>query len=229
MSGFINTPFFGIVLSMFAYFIGQKVQKKVKFPLFNTMLVAGFLIIGVLLALNVSHETYNQGGSVLSMMVNPATMCLSLGIYDKWAMLKKNAVPVLVGCTVGVVSAVGSVWVMCRLFGVDRSVTASLLPKSVTMPIASAIAESHGGIVSITIAAVIVAGLIGNIGAPFFVKLFRVKDPLAVGLAVGASSHALGTAKAMEIGKTEGAMSGLAIALCGVMTAVVALGFGVLL
>ncbi|MBQ2997046.1 MAG: LrgB family protein [Oscillibacter sp.] len=229
MSGFINTPFFGIVLSMFAYFFGQKMQKKFKFPLCNTMLVAGFLIIGVLLILNVSHETYNQGGTILSLMVNPATMCLSLGIYDKWELLKKNALPVLVGCGVGVITAVGSVWVMCRMFGLDRAVTAALLPKSVTMPIATAVAESHGGITSITIAAVIVAGLIGNIGAPFFIKLFRVKDPLAVGLAIGASSHALGTAKAMEIGKTEGAMSGLAIALCGVMTAIVALGFGVLL
>ena len=229
MSGFINTPFFGIVLSMFAYFLGLKVQKKFKFPLCNTMLVAGFFIIAVLLVLNVSHDTYNQGGAFLSMMVNPATMCLSLGIYDKLALLKKNALPVLVGCTVGVVTAVSSVWVMCRMFGLDRAVTAALLPKSVTMPIATAVAESHGGITSITIAAVIVAGLIGNIGAPLFVKLFRVSDPLAVGLAIGASSHALGTAKAMEIGKTEGAMSGLAIALCGVITAIVALGFGVLL
>lgn len=229
MSGFINTPFFGIVLSMFAYFFGQKIQKKFKFPLCNTMLAAGLLIIGVLLILNVSHETYNQGGAFLSMMVNPATMCLALSIYDKWELLKKNVVPVLVGCTVGVVTAVGSVLVMCRLFGLDRAVTAALLPKSVTMPIATAIAETHDGIVSITIAAVIVAGFVGNIGAPFFVKLFRVKDPLAVGLAIGASSHALGTAKAMEIGKTEGAMSGLAIALCGVITAIAALGFGILL
>ena len=229
MSGFINTPFFGIVLSMFAYFLGLKVQKKFKFPLCNTMLVAGFCIIGVLLVLNVSHDTYNQGGTFLSMMVNPATMCLALGIYDKLSLLKKNAIPVLVGCSVGVMTAVSSVWVMCRIFGLDRAVTASLLPKSVTMPIATAVAESHGGIVSITIAAVIVAGLIGNIGAPFFIKIFGVKDPLAVGLAIGASSHALGTAKAMEIGKTEGAMSGLAIALCGVMTAILALGFGILL
>ena len=97
MSGFIDTPFFGIVLSMFAYFFGQKMQKKFKFPLCNTMLVAGFLIIGVLLILNVSHETYNQGGTILSLMVNPATMCLSLGIYDKWELLKKNAAALRTG------------------------------------------------------------------------------------------------------------------------------------
>ena len=126
----------------------------------------------------------------------------------------------------GVVTAVGSVLVLSRLFGLDDSLTVSLLPKSVTTPIATAVSEGHGGVVPITVAAVIFTGILGNLLTPLLVRLFRVRDPLAVGLGIGACSHALGTAKALELGETEGAMSGLAIGVCGLLTAVAALFFG---
>ena len=112
---------------------------------------------------------------------------------------------------------------MCRLFGLDHEMTMSLLPKSVTTPIATAVAGGHGGIVSIAVAAVIFTGILGNLTAPLLIRLFRVKEPLAVGLGLGACSHAIGTAKALELGETQGAMSGLAMGLCGLLTAVVAL------
>lgn len=229
MSELVNSPLFGISITAIAYVLGTIVQRRLKFPLFNAMVVATAVIIAVMVVFDIPYEAYSQGGSVISLMVSPATACLALGIYDKMPLLKKNLIPVLAGCVVGVIVSIASIWVMCRLFGLDQSLTSALLPKSVTTPIAMAIAESYGGVVSITSAAVIVTGAIGAVFSPLFIKLFHVTDPLAAGLAIGASSHAMGTSKAMEIGKTEGAMSGLAIGLCGIITAIAALGFGFLL
>ena len=144
-------------------------------------------------------------------------------IWRESARRKMLACLPLVGCVVGVVTAMGSILVLCRLLGLDRAMTMSLLPKSVTMPIATVVAQGHGGTVAVTVAAVVVTGMLGNLCAPLLVKLFRVKDPMAVGLGIGACSHAMGTAKALERGETEGAMSGLAIGLCGILTTVLAL------
>ena len=154
---------------------------------------------------------------------------MAVSIYSKLEQLKKNWLPVLAGCFAGAVTSIVSVYLMCRLFGLDRAMTASLLPKSVTTPIASAVSEGNGGIVSITVAAVIITGILGNLLAPLLVKLFRIKDPVAKGLGIGAASHAIGTAKALEMGETEGAMSGLAIGVCGIITALLALFFDILL
>jgi len=156
-------------------------------------------------------------------MLGPATTCMAVSIYNKRALLKKNLIPVLVGCLAGVLVHFVSVMVMSRLFGLEDTLVLSLLPKSVTNPIATAISQEQGGVVSITVAAVIVAGMLGNLLAPLMVKLFRIKDPVAAGLGIGACSHAVGTARAIEMGETEGALSGLAIGICGIITAVLAL------
>ena len=162
------------------------------------------------------------------LFLGPATVCLAVTIYAQIDLLKKNLLPILAGCAAGAVTSVLSIWGLCRLFGLDRTLTVSLLPKSVTTPIATAIAEGQGGIVSITVAAVIFTGILGNLCAPALARLFRVKDPVAAGLAIGACSHAMGTARALELGETEGAMSGLAIGLCGLATTILALFFDVL-
>lgn len=229
MSALVNSPYFGLAITAIAYVLGTIVQRKLKFPLFNAMVVATAIIIAVMVIFDIPYDAYYQGGYVINLMIGPATACLALGIYDKLPLLKKNLIPVLAGCVAGVITSITSIWVMCRLFGLDRALTAALLPKSVTTPIAMAIAESYGGVVSITSAAVIVTGAIGAVASPFLIKLFRITDPLAAGLGIGAASHAMGTSKAMEIGKTEGAMSGLAIGLCGIITAIAALGFEFLL
>ena len=117
----------------------------------------------------------------------------------------------------------GSILLLCRLFGLDAAMTASLLPKSVTTPIAISVSQAHGGIGPITVVAVLITGIFGSIAAPLLIKLFRVKDPMTAGLAIGASSHAVGTSKALELGETEGAMSGLAIGVCGLITVVLSL------
>ena len=222
MSELVQSPFFGIALSIVAYLIGATAQKRIRFALCNTMVISAIIVIVVLVLFDIPYDSYYVGGYFINLFVSPATVCLAVGIYDKLPLLKKNLIPVLAGC-------VACVWVLCRVFAVDTAVTAALLPKSVTMPIASAVAESHDGTVPITIVAVIYTGLLGNLFAPVLQKLLRTDDALAIGLAIGASSHAMGTAKAMEMDKTIGAMSGLAIGVCGVIIAISGLFFGFLL
>lgn len=229
MKELTQSPFFGITLTVVTYWLGMKIQKKVNFVLCNGLIIAVLLLVGVLVALDIPYEDYYQGGSVINMFMGPATACMAVTVYAKIDLLRKNWLPVLAGCLAGVAASVGSVLAMCRLFGLDAAMTASLLPKSVTTPIATAVSESHGGIVSITVAAVIFTGILGNLAAPYLIRMFRVKDPLAVGLGIGACSHAMGTAKALELGDTEGAMSGLAIGMCGILTALAALFFDALL
>lgn len=216
-------PYFGVMLTVVAYWLGMKVQKKTRLAICNGMLLAVLLVIAVLLVFHIPYESYWQGGELINLFLGPATACMAVTVYSQRKLLARHWLPVLVGCMVGVVTAMGSILVLCRLLGLDRAMTMSLLPKSVTMPIATVVAQGHGGTVAVTVAAVVVTGMLGNLCAPLLVKLFRVKDPMAVGLGIGACSHAMGTAKALELGETEGAMSGLAIGLCGILTTVLAL------
>ncbi len=218
------SPFFGIALSVAAFAVGLRVRKKTGLVICNPLIIAIVLVIGVLLLFRIPYESYNEGGSIINMLLAPATACLAVSIYTRVELLKKNWIPILAGCTAGSLTSMGSVLLLCRLFGLDEAMTASLLPKSVTTPIAVSIAESHGGLAPVTVVAVIFTGIMGSILAPFLIRLFRVKDSVAAGLAIGACSHAVGTSRALEIGETEGAMSGLAIGICGVITVLAAMG-----
>ena len=225
MSELASSAFFSLTLTVLAYWVGITIQKKSGLVICNHMIIAAGLIIAVLKLLGISYEQYYVGGSIVNMLLGPATACMALAIHEKRELLKENWLPVLLGCLAGSVTTVVTVLVMSRMFGLSAEMTASLLPKSVTTPIATAISESHGGIASVTVAAVIFTGILGNLTAPFLVKLFRVRDPMAAGLGIGACSHAMGTAKALEMGRTEGAMSGLAIGICGIITSLLALLF----
>ena len=218
-----TSPFFGVALSVLAFWAGTRLQKKTGLVICNPLLVGILLVIAVLAVFKIPYENYNEGGALINLFLSPATACLAVAIYSKVKLLKENWLPILVGCTVGSLTSMGSVWLLCRLFGLSDAMTASLLPKSVTTPIAVSVAESHGGISSITVVAVILTGIFGSIVAPFLIRLFRVKDPVAAGLSIGACSHAMGTSKALELGETEGAMSGLAIGVCGLITVVVSM------
>ena len=217
------SPFFGVALTVLAFWVGLKLQKKTGWAICSPLLIAIALVCGVLLALDIPYEAYDQGGSLINLFLAPATACLAVSVYTKLDLLKRYWLPVLVGCTVGSLTSMGSVALLCRLFRLDEAMTASLLPKSVTTPIAVSIAEGHGGVPSITVVAVLFTGILGSILAPLLIRLFRVREPLAAGLAIGASSHAMGTSTALELGETEGAMSGLAIGVCGIVTVVVSL------
>lgn len=218
MTEIFESPFFGIALSIFSFCLGQMLQKKTGLLICNPLIIAIVIIIGILTLLKIPYESYQQGGSIINMFLAPATACLAVSIYNRIQILKENWLPILVGCFCGSLASMLSVYGLCRLFHLDQEVTASLLPKSVTTPIAVSIAESHGGIVPITVAAVIFTGILGSILAPFLIRLFRITDPMTAGLGIGACSHAIGTSKALQIGDTEGAMSGLAIGICGIMT-----------
>ena len=220
MSELFASPFFGIALSIVAFSIGVWIQKKTGLVICNPLIIAIVLVSGVLLLFKIPYESYNEGGSIINMFLAPATRCLAVSVYTRMELLKKNWLPILAGCVAGSLTSMGSVFLLCRLFGLDEAMTYSLVPKSVTTPIAVGIAESHGGISSITVAAVILTGIMGSILAPFLIRIFRVKDSMTAGLAIGACSHAVGTSKAIEIGETEGAMSGLAIGICGIVTVV---------
>lgn len=223
MSEMLSTPLFGIVLTIIAFAIGVWIQKKTGLIFCNPLLIAILIIIALLLILKIPYESYDVGGSLINMFLAPATACLAVSIYTKIQILKKYWIPILIGCTAGSLTSMLSIYGMCQLFGLDEQMTYALLPKSVTTPIAVSVSASHDGFVPITVVAVLITGILGSILAPLFIRIFRVKDPVTAGLAIGTSSHAVGTSKALEIGETEGAMSGLAIGICGVITVIVSL------
>ena len=223
MAELFDSPFFGVTLSILTFWIGVRIQKKTGLVVCNPLLIAVVLTAGVLLLFRIPYESYNQGGELINLFLSPATACLAVAIYGKLQLLKEHWLPILVGCTVGSAASMGSILLLCRLFGLDEAMTVSLLPKSVTTPIALIFSHSHGGIGSITVVAVLITGIFGSIAAPLLIKLFRVRDPMAAGLAIGACSHAVGTSRALELGETEGAMSGLAIGVCGIVTVVFSL------
>ncbi len=218
MQEILASPFFGIWLSIAAFGIGVKLQKKTGLVICNPLIVAIALVSATLLILKIPYESYEAGGAIINMFLAPATACLAVSIYTKAALLKENWIPVGVGAICGSLASMGSVYLMCRLFSLDEAMTASLMPKSVTTPIAVSISEGHGGMVPITVVAVIFTGILGSILAPGLIRLFKVEDPVTAGIAIGACSHAVGTSKALELGETEGAMSGLAIGICGILT-----------
>ena len=219
----LSSPFLGLFLSAAAWCAGCWLQKKTGLLLCNPLLIAAALIIAALSLLRIPYESYALGGDFIKLMLGPVTAVLALNIYNQRDILRENFLPVLAGCLAGSLTSVGSVLLLCRLFRVEETLTASLLPKSVTTALAIGVAESQGGVGGIAAAAVIITGLIGAVLAPLFARVFHVTQPVAEGLAIGACSHALGTARAMEIGQVQGAMSSIAICVCGIMTSVLAL------
>ncbi len=221
----ISSPLFGVVLSILAFEAGVWLNRRLKTPLANPLLIAVALVILVLQLFRIPLESFQQGGEMISLMLAPATAALALLIYRQLAVLKKNFLPVVLGCLAGSVTSMVSVTICCRLLGMDEVMTASLLPKSVTTPIAMEVSASHGGLVPITVVAVILTGIMGAICSPVLVRLFRVKDPVEAGVAIGACSHAVGTTRALEMGELEGAMSGVSIGISGLITVLLSVLF----
>lgn len=214
----LDTPFFGVSLTILCFVFGVFLQKKLKVSVLNPLMVCAALIIGILLVFQIPYEKYALGGQYISFFLTPATVCLAIPIYRKLETLKKNLLPILVGCAVGGASAIGCVLLLCNLFGIDQTITMSLVPKSITMPFGMPVADSIGGVSSLTVIAITITGIFGAVMAPLMIKLFRINNPVAAGLAIGCCSHALGTTRALQIGETEGAMSGLAVSITGLFT-----------
>lgn len=223
MEAVLQSPLFGIVLSIAAYSAGLWLNRKLKSPLVNPLLIAIALVILFLNALGIPPKAYNRGGTVISLFLAPATAVLAVSVYRQLEVLKANFLPVVLGCLAGALTSMGSAYLLCRLFGLDDRLIASMLPKSVTTPIAMEISRQGGGIVSVTVAAVVLTGILGAVFAPLLIRVFRIKSPVAAGVAIGASSHAVGTSRAIELGEVEGAMSGIAIGVSGIITVLLAL------
>jgi len=218
----LNTPLFGITLSIIAFRIGLWVNRKIKHPLANPLLIAMGLIVIILVVFDIPLDIYEKGSSVIGLFLAPITAVLSVSIYRQRALLKESLLPVLLGTLAGSVASLLSIRWTCNLLGLDQVVLASLMSKSVTTPIAIAITEQLGGIPALTVASTVISGTLGNLLAPLFAKMFFISDPVAHGVGIGSCSHALGTSKALEIGEVEGAMSSIAISLSGIFTVLLA-------
>ena len=219
----VNSPMFGLTLCIGVYLLSKWIQKKTKWAIANPVLLGAAFVIAVLSIFKLDYEQFNIGARVINWMLGPVTALLALGIYNQRKILKEYFVPVVVGCLAGAATSIFSILGLCRLFGVDKAVTAAMVPKSCTTPIAISIAEAHGGIAAIAATCVAIAGITGVVCAPMFAKWFFIKDPVAQGLATGACSHALGTTKAREMGELQGAMSSIAIGICGMISVVISL------
>lgn len=215
---FRESMFAGVTLSLVAYLIGTLLKKKFKLGIFNPLLISIVVSIAVLVVGKVDYDTYNEGAKYLSWLLTPATVCLAIPLYEQWGLLLKNFKAVMLGLVAGTITSLTTVLVLALICGLSHEEYVTLLPKSITTAIGMGVSEELGGYVTITVAVIIITGVLGNIFGELICKIFKINEPISKGLAFGASSHAIGTAKALEIGEVEGAMSSLAIAVSGILT-----------
>lgn len=217
----INHPLFGIILTFVSYEIGRWAYNKWKLPILNPILIAIVIIVSLLKGFSIDLKSYEVGGNMLSFFLAPVTVILAVPLYKQLDLLKKNFFPIIVGAFVGASTAIISVVVIGKLLNLEEVLLLSLAPKSITTPIGLEMSKIIGGILPITIVGIMITGITGAVLAPTICKVFKIRSGLARGIAIGASSHAVGTSKAIEMGEVEGAMSGLAIGLTGIATIVV--------
>ena len=215
---FRESMFAGVTLSLVAYLIGTLLKKKFKLGILNPLLISIVVSIVVLVVGKVDYYTYNEGAKYLSWLLTPATVCLAIPLYEQWGLLLKNFKAVMLGLVAGTITSLTTVLALALICGLSHEEYVTLLPKSITTAIGMGVSEELGGYVTITVAVIIITGVLGNIFGELICKIFKIDEPISRGLAFGASSHAIGTAKALEIGEVEGAMSSLAIAVSGILT-----------
>lgn len=220
MSAFLESHLLWLTLTLGVYCGASWIFSKLHLGILHPLLVSMSVLIALLKLTGVSYQTYAESTEMISFLLGPTVVSLGYVLYEQIDHIRKNVTSILVSTFIGSIVGVVSVIVILRLTGADQSVIASMAPKSVTTPIAMQLAEKEGGIASLTSIAVVVCGIFGAIAAPYVFKVFKISSPVAKGLAFGASSHGVGTAAAIKMGAIEGAISGLAIGIMGVMTAV---------
>lgn len=213
-----ESAFFGLLLSLVAYEMGALLKKKFKSGIFNPLLISIIIIIAVLKLGHIDYEKYSAGAQYLNYLLTPVTVCLAVPLYEQLSALKKNWKAIILGIASGVIASMLGVLALALTFDMTHEEYVSLLPKSITTAIGMGVSEELGGYVSITVIVIILTGVCGNIIAELVFKIFHIKEPVARGIACGTASHAIGTAKAMELGEVEGAMSSLSIVVAGVIT-----------
>ena len=215
-----NSVFIGVMISLASYGLGMWLRKKTGLSFMNPLLISIILVIAFLLLTGVSYQTYAEGANAISFLLTPATICLAVPLYKQFNLLKKNWKAVVAGVVSGVVSSLVCILLLALLFKFDHQTYVTFLPKSITTAIGMGVTEELGGYVSLAVVVIVITGVSGNVIAEWVLKLFKIEEPIAKGIAIGSSSHAVGTAKAMEIGQIEGAMSSLSIVVCGLLTVV---------
>lgn len=215
-----QSQYFGLALSIGAYLFACRLKKRTGLAVLNPLLVSAVLIIIFISGVGMDYETYNKGASYLGWLLTPATVCLAIPLYRQLHLLKKHGDAVAVGIASGVLTSAVSIFLMCKVLGLAHIHYVTLLPKSITTAIGMGVSEEAGGIVTLTVMSIVLTGVLGNMAAELILKLAGIHHPVARGLALGTSAHAVGTAKALELGEVEGAMSSLSIAVAGLMTVI---------
>lgn len=218
----VETIYFGIVLSLLSYWIAVQIRKLIPYPIFNPLLISAIISIIVLLIFDIDFDTYNNGAKFITMLLTPSTVCLAVPLYKQIKILINHFQAIIIslfsGCLAGLISIFG----ICTLMKADPIIYYTLLPKSITSAIAMGVSEKTGGNPTITVGVVIITGILGAVIAKSICKLFKITHPVAIGLALGNSAHAIGTAKALEFGEVEAAMSSLSIVIAGLLTVIIA-------
>ena len=217
---FETSVFFGAVISLLCYGLGVVLHNKTKLAVINPLLIAIIAVIAILAFGGIEYETYKSGAKYISYLLTPATVCLAVPLYEQTQLLKKNLKAVAAGIVSGVLTSLLCITVLAVILGLSHEEFVTFLPKSITTAIGMGVSEELGGFVNLTVVVIIITGILGNVIGKFVCRIFKITEPVAVGIAFGSSSHAIGTAKAMEIGEVEGAMSSLSIVVSGVLTVI---------
>ncbi|MBO5056515.1 MAG: LrgB family protein [Eubacterium sp.] len=221
MTDFFETSvFLGLIISLFSYGAGMLLKKRFKLGIFNPLLISVILTILFLIVFRIDYDIYYEGAKYISYLLTPATVCLAIPLYEQLDALKKNWKAIMVGITSGVLTSLLCILGMALLFHLSHEEYVTLLPKSITTAIGMDVSAELGGYVSITVAVIVITGVLGNVIGEAVLKLFRITEPIAKGAALGCASHAIGTSKAMELGETEGAISSLSIVVAGILTVI---------
>lgn len=215
-----ESAFFGVTVSLLAYGAGSFLKRKFHLSIFNPLLISIAATMLLLRGGQIDYPTYKAGASILSWLLTPATVCLAVPLYEKMDLLKQNWKALAAGISSGVITSLICVFVMALMFHLNHAEYVTLLPKSITTAIGIGVSEELGGYVTITVAVIIITGILGNMIAELVCRIFHISHPIAKGVAIGTASHAIGTAKAMELGKTEGSVSSLSIVVAGLLTVI---------
>lgn len=220
MYNVFDTEIFGVILTILFFNIGIYIQKKTNKPIFNPLLIA---ILGIILFLSITkipYESYKLGGDRINFFLGPVTIVLAVPLYKHFDLFKKYLLEILIGISCGVVVSFISIKLIGHFTNADVDIINSLIPKSITTPMGISLTKTLNGVEAITVVSIILTGILGAIISPIVFKIGKINNPVAKGIALGTSAHALGTTKALEMGEVEGAMSGLSIGISGIITVI---------
>lgn len=218
MHELLFNPFFGLIVTLSCGSLFWWLKRFKKLAWINPLLFSTVMIIGLLETLHIPYEAYKEGADIIHLFLGPITVVLAVPLYEHRDELLRHKLSIFAGTGLGSLSALVSVFILGNLFGLPELFVHSLLPKSTTTPIGISASEMLDGIVGLSVLSIVITGIFGALIAPLLFKLLRIKSSIAKGIALGTTSHVIGTAKAYEIDKLAGGMSGLSIGLAGIIS-----------